>query len=129
MIEAINDKKHNAFLNILLCAVIIVIVVSFYNFYYRKNYDFFIETSCDPSTEECFYRDCIHNIDLCPPNNLSYYNKYTIKARDFKYCPNEDCAETCKKGVINCIQTSCTTEEKESGLCTVPPIQDEVTTK
>lgn len=126
MTEAINDKKHNVFLSVLLGGVIIAITVSFYNFYFRKNYDFFIETSCDPSSEECFYRDCVNEPDVCPPNNLSYYSKYTIKARDFKYCPNEDCTETCKKGIINCVQTACSAEEKESGSCTIPPIEGAV---
>lgn len=122
MTEGEKDNKHNTLLDILLAGVLIAIAASFYSFYYQKNYDFFIETQCDPSTETCFYRDCENNLDVCPPNNLSYYNQYTIKARDFRFCPDEDCSNTCKTGVINCIKTECTEEDISNGTCLAPVV-------
>lgn len=117
MVENKTGKEHNIFLIILLAGILISIAVSFYSFFYKKNYDFFIETSCDPVNEVCFYRDCENNPDLCPPNNLSYYHKYTIKARDFKYCSNEDCTEVCKTGAIECAETKCTESDIGDGIC------------
>lgn len=68
-----ETKTHNVFLYILLASCAVVIATSFYFFYFKKDYDFIVETSCDNTKEDCFYRDC--SIDgECPPNNLSYSN-------------------------------------------------------
>jgi len=112
-------KSHNTFIYILLFSVIIVVAISFYNFYFQKNYDFLVETSCDSTSETCFYRDC-SIADECPPNNLSYYNKYTIKASDFAMCKNEDCTNFCKENASLCLKTECTDEDIESELCLEP---------
>jgi hypothetical protein len=111
--------EHNYFLYILLGGCLISIISSFYFFYFKKNYDFIVETSCNPETETCFYRDCI-NPDDCPPNNLSYYNEYTIKAGDFQNCVNEDCTEACKASAIDCIKTKCTETDISDGTCIEP---------
>ncbi|MFA6089632.1 MAG: hypothetical protein WC755_07245, partial [Candidatus Woesearchaeota archaeon] len=58
----------------------------------------------------------------CPPNNLSYYNQYTIKAKDFKSCVNEDCTNVCSEGIINCVKTECTEADIKGGICVVPVI-------
>lgn len=116
-----SDKdSSNLFLYILLASVLIVIVASFYSFYFKKNYDFFIETECNPETETCFFRDCENDPDICPPNNFSYYNQYTIKAKDFKVCKNEDCKEACGLGLIQCIKTECTDNDVIDGICSQP---------
>lgn len=114
-----ESKGHNIFLYILLGGCLIAIIASFYFFYFKKDFNFIVETKCNPETETCFYRDCT-NPDDCPPNNLSYYNTYTLKARDFKACINEDCTEACITGAINCIKTECTQSDLSSGTCVVP---------
>ena len=118
-----EDNKHNIFLYILLAGVLIAIISSFYFFYLKKDYDFIVETKCNPEIETCFYRDCT-NPDDCPPNNLSYYNEYTLRAKDFKVCVNEDCTEACTTGIINCVKTECTDSNIEDGTCVVPSNQE-----
>jgi len=103
----------------LLCCLV-AISASFYFFYFKKNYDFFIETKCDPAIEVCFFRDCENSPDDCPPNNLSYYNQYVIKAKDYKYCEKEDCTGACTTGIIKCIKTECTENDINNGLCVEP---------
>lgn len=115
-----KENTSNYFIFILLVGVIISIIVSFYMFFYKKNYDFLVETRCDTGTEKCFYRDCKNNLDLCPPNGLSYYGKYTIKAKDFKFCQNEDCTEACKNGSIKCLKTECSKDNTDGDICTEP---------
>lgn len=95
------------------------IISCFYLFYIKKDFDFIVETDCDPNTETCFYRDC-GIVDECPPNNLSYYNEYTLKAKDFQSCPNEDCMEACASGTIECIKTECTEDDIKDEICVVP---------
>jgi len=123
MIEEDKNNKNNSFLYILLGGVFVTIFVSFYSFYFKKDFDFFIETKCDPTLETCFLRDCVGYPDICPPNNLSYYNMYTIKAKDFKFCPEEDCTDTCKLGVINCVKTECTDSDINEGICVAPIVE------
>lgn len=116
-----NHKKNiNIFLYVLLISIFIVIIVSFYSFYFNKNYDFLIETKCDPMTDVCFFRDCISTPEICPANNLSYYNQYMIKAKDFKYCINEDCTQVCSDGSVECVKKICTESDINEGLCLVP---------
>lgn len=112
-----RNNEHNIFLYILLAGVLIAIISSFYFFYFKKDYDFIVEIKCNPETETCFYRDCESSPDDCPPNNLSYYNEYTLKAKDFKACANEDCTEACVTGVIECVKNECTDSDIESGIC------------
>jgi hypothetical protein len=121
-----KESKHNFFLYVMLAGCLITIVTSFYFFYFKKDYDFYVETKCDQKTEACFYRDCENNPDVCPPNNFSYYNQYTIKAGDFKYCGNEDCTVACTTGLIQCTKTECTEEDISSGLCLVPSLEEVV---
>lgn len=128
MEEQKKNKNNNIFLSLLLIGVLAVVAMSFYSFYYQKNYDFFVETNCDPDKEICFYRDCEGDPDICPPNNLSYYNQYTINAKDFELCLNEDCTQVCSTGAINCVKTECTVEDTDAGICTTPPVNTEIDT-
>ena len=109
-----KDSRHNIFLYIMLAGCLIAIAVSFYFFYFKKDYDFYIETKCDPQTENCFFRDCENNPDICPPNGFSYYNQYIIKARDFKSCSNEDCTEACATNLIKCNKVECLPDEADN---------------
>ncbi len=112
-------KSHNTFIYILLFSCFVVVAVSFYNFYLKKDYYFIVETNCDSTSETCFYRDC-SIADECPPNNLSYYSKYTINANDFAMCENEDCTNFCKENADSCVKTECTEEDIEGELCLFP---------
>lgn len=114
-----EDGKHNKFLYVLLVGILISIIASFYFFYFKKDYDFIVETSCNPEKDTCFYRDCT-NPDDCPPNNLSYYTEYYVNASDFKYCENEDCAYACLNGIIDCAKTECSDSDIEEGICVAP---------
>jgi len=120
-----EEKGHNIFLYVMLGGCLIAIVTSFYFFYFKKNYDFFVEIKCNPETDTCFYRDCENNPDICPPNNLSYYSQYTIKAKDFKNCVNEDCTEACNTNLIQCVKTECTEDDINNGICIEPFIFEE----
>jgi len=115
-----EEKSHNIFLYIMLAGCLVAIAVSFYFFYLKKDYDFFVETECNSETETCFYRDCEASPDDCPPNNFSYYNQYTISANDFKYCENEDCTEACATGLIKCTKIECTETDITDGACVEP---------
>ena len=111
-------KPHNIFLYTLLTSCAVVILISFYSFFFQKNYDFIVETKCDNTTETCFYRDC--SVDgNCQPNNLSYYKVYTLKARDFSKCTNEDCTDFCNQNNRICTQTECTDSDMTDGTCVV----------
>lgn len=114
-----EPKSHNVFLYILLISCAVVIATSFYFFYFKKDYNFIVETKCDPTAQTCFYRDCSIT-DNCPPNNLSYYSVYTLKAKDFNQCINEDCTDFCSLNTGMCIKTECTESDISDGTCVLP---------
>lgn len=114
-----DNNKNNLFLLVILFGCLISIFVSFYFFYFKKDYNFIVETKCDPTTQTCFYRDC-SIADNCPPNNLSYYNVYTLKAKDFNQCTNEDCTDFCNLNNGMCIKTECTESDISDGTCVLP---------
>ena len=118
-VEKENNKEHVVFLNILLGGCVIAIISSFYFYYFKQDYNFIVETNCDPAKEVCFYRDCT-NPDDCPPNGLTHYNTYTLRASDYKYCENEDCYLSCTTGKIKCEKTECTKNDFTSGTCVGP---------
>jgi hypothetical protein len=115
-----EGKEYKVFLYILLGGVLISIISSFYFFYFKKDFNYIVETQCDPETETCFYRDCESNPDECPLNNLSYYNIYSIKASDYDVCVNEDCTTACSSGLIYCNKTECTDSDLKDGICIKP---------
>ncbi|MFA6273775.1 MAG: hypothetical protein WC662_01310 [Candidatus Paceibacterota bacterium] len=119
------QKSHSRFLYIMLGGCLITIFVSFYAFYFKKDYDFFVETQCDPEVETCFFRDCEASPDDCPPNGFSYYNEYTISAKDFSKCENEDCTEACSTGLIQCEKTECTEQDLVDEICIAPSVGEE----
>jgi hypothetical protein len=114
-----EENKHNIFLSTLIVFVFIAIASSFYLFYFKKDFDFITETKCNPESETCFYRDCT-NPDDCPPNNLSYYNQYLVKANDFDICVNEDCTDACTNRLIDCVKLQCTDEDINNEVCISP---------
>jgi hypothetical protein len=117
----IEEKSSNWFLLLLVGGSILVTAVSFFQFYIRKDYSFEVETSCDPTTEACFYRDCEGEGNFCPPNGLSYYKRYSINAGDFDSCTGGDCASVCVTGMIACIQIVCDDSSSAEGSVCVEP--------
>lgn len=112
-----EDKKHSSwFIRILLFLVVFSIILSFYLYLIKKDYDFIVETECNPTVEMCFYRDC-SNPDDCPPNNLTYYKKFILNANDYNKCVNENCTQVCKSGYIECREIKCLQEDIDSGSC------------
>ena len=120
-----ENKSHNIFLYILLGGCLIAILSSFYFFYYKKNFDFLIEVPCDITKEQCFQRDCT-NPDNCPPNELSDFKRYSLKARDFKYCKDEDCTSVCESGEVKCTLIACKDNLDAGESCSpIPDTQTE----
>ena len=89
--------------------------VSFYRYYHQKDYDYLVESSCDPIAEHCFSRDCENSAD-CPPNQLSAYKEYYVKAYDFPRCEDNSCAIACGMNSIKCEAVLCDTEAGDTCL-------------
>lgn len=104
-----NSIKGFGFLTLLVVVLAAPVISSFYKYYYLKDYNFIIEAECDSKKEICFTRDC-SNPDECPPNGLSEYKEFYIKAYDFAKCTDDYCTEECKNGTIQCEQIECDSE-------------------
>ncbi len=118
-------KSNSWFLYLIITSCVVVILSSFYFFYLKNDFDFIVETTCDPSQETCFHRDCTNPED-CPPNGLSDFKRYTLNAGDFKLCENEDCTSMCNSGVIKCELLECIEDPIYGETCTSPEMYNEV---
>jgi hypothetical protein len=119
MEEQPENKPNTLFITALLICVLASVVVSFYFFYYKKDYEFVVEVACDVTKETCFQRDCT-NPDDCPPNGLSDFKRYSLNAGDFKNCESEDCAIACESGAIKCEPIECAVDEIMGESCSSP---------
>jgi hypothetical protein len=123
--ELIKPKKFFTLFTVINIIVFLSVIVScFYFFYFKKNYNFIIEAPCDSTQEECFIRDCT-NSDDCPLNGLAEFKRFSLKASDFKYCPEENCAEVCENGEIKCEQLECVEDEIMGESCLSPETETE----
>jgi hypothetical protein len=113
-----EQKGHNIFLSLLLLGCAVAIASTFYFYYFKKNYDFVVEVSCDPAIEICTQRDC-SNPDDCPPNGLPDFKRYHLNAADFEMCENEDCKIACETGMIECEQEECAEAPEYGESCSV----------
>ncbi|MFA6258045.1 MAG: hypothetical protein WC671_03525 [Candidatus Paceibacterota bacterium] len=116
--EEKEEKKNDWFLWLIGISCLSAIFVSFYFFYFKKDYDFIVEVACDPLKETCFQRDC-SNPDDCPPNGLSDFKRFSLNAGDFKVCENEDCASVCETGTIKCEPIECAEDETLGESCSL----------
>jgi len=91
-----------------LICLSVVLASSFYRYYVTKNYQYIVEAPCDTAMEKCFVRDCEADPESCPPNELSIYKKYHVKAADFKSCTDNSCLEQCSTHAIRCQRVICT---------------------
>jgi hypothetical protein len=106
----ISDKT---LLTIISVFTLVAICSTAYIFLVQKEYDFVIESPCDPSTDTCFYRDC--TVEECPPNGLEYYRIFSLSARDFATCADSSCLPECSTGAVACVETLC--GESEEDVC------------
>ena len=110
----IDAKKLSiGFSELLLICVVLSILVSFYYFYVKKEFNFIVEVPCDQTKESCFHRDC-SKPDDCPPNGLSEFKRYSLNAVDFNKCKDENCSDVCARGEIKCVPVACS-EDKDTG--------------
>jgi hypothetical protein len=118
-----DSKGYDRFplLTILFLMTLAVIGSNFYKYYYSKNFDYLIESPCDPASEICFERDCT-NPDDCPPNGLAVYKQYYVKAYDFPKCSDNSCLRECTEGIIACHDIPCDQDGGDS--CLVYPSEE-----
>jgi hypothetical protein len=93
------------FLAVIGIGMLVPLGAAFYKYYYLKDYDYIVETPCDSAKEICYTRDC--STGECPPNGLSEYKVFSVKAYDFPKCSNNSCKEECEKGLITCVPVPC----------------------
>jgi hypothetical protein len=98
--------------------VVIALAATAWFFLIQKNYNFVIETSCDPTTEKCFHRDCLAD-NSCPVDGLEDYGVYRISAKDFATCAGDSCELECKTGAASCVKEECGQSGEDS--CSVDP--------
>ncbi len=114
-----HSEKKNTFnktlLIFFLLSFIYAIGFNLYKFYLAKNYNFIVEAACNPESETCFYRDCTDASVDCPPNSLSFYKKFIIKAGDFDACTDNSCARECREKMIRCLPLYC--DESAGDVC------------
>ncbi len=111
-------SNGSRFLVISFFILLFPVLSSFYKYFYSKNYDYLIETNCDPQTEICFSRDCSIP-DTCPPNEYEFYKQFYVKAYDFAICSDNSCEKECKENIIQCVQIPC--GESPEDVCTQLP--------
>lgn len=108
-VPAQNPEQQKSFVvKLFFIFTFLIVLFSVLRFYVFKNYDITIEVACDPNIETCFTRDC--ETGECPPNNLSNYKQYIIKAFQFNRCEHDGtCAKFCLN-IRNCEPIECDTE-------------------
>jgi len=114
-----DNTKGRVFWVLIFVILLLPIGSSFYEYLYTKDYDYLIEAQCDPLKEICFSRDC-SIADECPPNNLSNYKEFYVRAYDFEKCSDNSCEIECAKGLIACTPVLC--DEPAGDICTTLPI-------
>lgn len=114
MADNTPKKYHTIMVLIFVVSFLSAIGSNFYHFLYKKDYNYLVEASCDPQTENCFFRDCESAPDECPPNALSYYKSYYVDANDFKKCSDNSCLAECASGAISCQIVSCSEENDDT---------------
>jgi hypothetical protein len=91
---SLTMQKHHIVLIFIIATILLCALTAYGKFFYVKDYMFYIETTCDPAVEKCFVRDC--TADECPPNMLTNYKSFNIRASDFLYCTEGNCTEFCE---------------------------------
>lgn len=108
--RSIIDK---ALIGLFVFSFVAVIASNWYYFYRSGNFNYLIESPCDPTAANCFYRDCENEPDSCPPNGLSYYQSFYVSAADFATCTDNSCANECTTKAISCTPILCGDSEED----------------
>ena len=115
------DKKSKILVYCFFALITVVIVFTFYKYIIIEDYYIKMETSCEPTKENCFARKCdIATDENCPTNSeerLSYYKIIEKKANAIPNCnlASEDCSEMfCSEGE-DCQEFFCDLEAVPAG--------------
>ncbi len=92
-----------------LLSVMLTFLTAYTKYIFAKDYSFYIEAPCDPTTMTCFVRDCG---DYCPPNGLDTYRAYMIPASVFPSCTSNSCENIClsESSSYQCEEIICDSE-------------------
>jgi len=96
---------------LLIFSVLVVLGQSLYKNYVLKDYIFYVEASCDASTNECYSRSC-ENEDDCPPSGLEEYRAFELPAHEFKNCIDNSCTNICPSEEHSCIESLCSSQSE-----------------
>lgn len=107
-------REDGVFLGIIAALILVCLGVTAWLFLVKKDYHFIVEDQCDPATQVCYERDC-SEADVCPPNGLSTYRIFTVRAADFPTCFHNSCSIRCAEGSIECQEVTC--GESEEDVC------------
>lgn len=103
------QTSSKALLWAIILTIVLAIGATYYIFLFKKNFEFTVEASCDPSKHVCFSRDC--SAGECPPNELAQYRVFYVSAKDFQECADNSCLSECETGSINCEEYVCNSDE------------------
>lgn len=106
MTKTIKISINKIIFVVFLVMLIVTISHGMYVYYISQEYDYMVEAYCDPTIDVCFERDCSAP-EECPPNGLSIYKKYLIRARDFAKCTDNSCTNVCAEEQGICTPTIC----------------------
>lgn len=118
-------KRTSISLWILLISVCVVLGLSLYKNYIKKDYTFYTEAFCDSSASECFVRSC-ENPDDCPPNQLEEYRAFELPAAEFVNCSDNSCLNICPSTEHSCTEILCSSLEDSE--CVGPIVEVEAAT-
>jgi hypothetical protein len=117
------EKSDWAVLGFISASILLVVASTTWLFMFKQDYHFVVEAECDPASQSCFERDC-SNTDDCPPNQLSVYRTFQVRAADFKSCADNSCLKECTSGVISCNEIMCGDSEEDE--CAETPETPEI---
>jgi hypothetical protein len=96
---------------VVLAAVLIAILVSFYRYGIVREYTILLEAPCDPTVSECYARDCA-DPDACPPDHLSDYQVYALPASFLDRCDSNYCLNLCGGQSAECRAIPCSDQDE-----------------
>lgn len=111
-----DSRKSNYFNLAILALIVVTLGISFYHYFIKLNYDLYLQTECDPSTE------------VCTTDEESYYHKFIAPAYLIENRCVGDQDESCilslhKEGLVE--KLSCEDNLEEWEYCTDPAEYEE----
>lgn len=105
-----------------VCLFLVAASFSYVNYFENKDFPMSLESSCNPETENCFYRNCSE--EECPPNGLEIYKYLEVPAWFFEKCSENSCSKECIDNPSHCVYTQCDPDSEED-TCWIPNSTDE----